>query len=198
MVHDIYINGLTYQCKGLVSVIFFYLIYTDEVTDPVVVALAYEQAVKQGVNEASQFKIVTLGAEGAGKTSTIHSLLDMEFQPDQPSTVSADTHTVRCNTFTADRIFVCNWRTKEFQHHLNDLSIRHKHEIKETMTKTLTTEPLKTKTPDSKKLESTRLNEQQSKGKEYDKVYRSAGLEVLKSMVTPDGKIRIVIYDLGG
>ena len=154
--------------------------------------MAYDQAVKQGVNEANQFKIVTLGAEGAGKTSTIRSLLDLEFQPDQPSTVGADTHTVMCNTFTAGRIFVCNWKTREFQHHLNDLSNRHKHEIKENMTKTLA------KKSDAKKLELTTQKEQQSKGKEYDEVDTSAGLEVLKSEVTPDGKIRIVIYDLGG
>ena len=160
--------------------------------------MAYEQAVKQGVHEANQFKIVTLGAEGAGKTSTIHSLLDMEFQPHQPSTVGADTYRVKCNTLTADRIFVCNWKTHEFQHHLNDISIRHKHEMKESMTVTLTT---KTKGADSKmqeKFESTKLKEQQSKGKEYNEVSRSAGLEVLKSKATPDGKIRIVIYDLGG
>ena len=124
----------------------------------------------------------------------------MEFQPDQPSTIGADAHTVICNTFTADRIFVCNWKTREFQHHLNDLFIRHKHEMKEKMTETLTTEPLKTNRPESKKLESTIASskEQQSKGKEYDEVSRSAGLEVLNSEVTPDGKIRIVIYDLGG
>ena len=182
----------------LVLVIFFYLVHTDEThpeeaTDPKAVELAYKQAVKQGVNEANQFKIVTLGAEGAGKTSTICSLLDMEFQPDLPSTVGADSHTVDiCNTFTADRVFVCNWKTREFQHHLNSLSICYKHEMKEDMTKTLT------KISDSKSFESIRLKEQQSKGKEYDEVSRSAGLEVLKYEVTPDGKIRIVIYDLGG
>ena len=60
--------------------------------DQTVVAEAYEQAVKQGVRKANQFKIVMLGAEGAGKTCTVDSLLDKEFQPHQPSTVGADTH----------------------------------------------------------------------------------------------------------
>ena len=154
--------------------------------------MAYEQAVKKGVHEANQFKIVMLGAEGAGKTCTVHSLLDKEFQPHQPSTVGADTHTADiCNTFTADRILVCNWKTREFQHHLDDISVRHKHEMKQNITKTLRTQPLQ----HDEVLESTR---QQSKGKEYNEVSRSAGLQVLRHKATPDGSIRIIIYDLGG
>ena len=176
------------------------IVNKDEVADPKAVVMAYKHAVKQGVHEANQFKIVMLGAEGAGKTSTVLSLLDKEFQPHQLSTVGADTHTANiCNTFTADRIFVCNWKTREFQHHLDDITVRHKHEMKQNMTKTLSTKPLETKTPQNNEvLKSPKLKVQQSEDAEYNEVSRSAGLEVLKSKVTPDGNIRIVIYDLGG
>ena len=112
--------------------------------DQTVVAEAFEQAVKQGVREANQFKIVMLGAEGAGKTSTVNSLLDKEFHLDQPSTVGADTHKADiCNTFTIDRICVCSWRTRKFQHYLDEICIHYKHEMKEentTITESLKTE----------------------------------------------------------
>ena len=148
------------------------------------VARAYEQAVKHGVCEANQFKIVMLGAEGAGKTSTVHSLLDMEFQPHQPSTVGADTHSADiCNDFSVDRAFVCSWRLRELQHHLDEISIHYKHEMKQDITKTLSTIPL----------ESASLQD-----KQYEEVSKSTGLKMLQSKVTPDGDIRIVIYDLGG
>ena len=125
-----------------------------------------------------------LGAEGAGKTSTVHSLLDMDFQPHHPSTVGADTHTADiCNTFSVDRTFVCSWRTRELQHHLDEISVHYKHEMKQNMTKTLSTIPL----------ESTSLQ-----NKQYKKVLKSTGSEMLQSEVTPDGNVRIVIYDLGG
>ena len=153
------------------------------VANPAAVAMAYELAVKQGIREANQFKIVMLGAEGAGKTSTVHSLLDKKFQPHQPSTIGADTHTGDiCNTFTADRVFVCNWRPREFQHHLDEISVHYKHELKQEMTKTLRT-----------KHKDLFVN-----FKKYNKVSESAGLEVLQNKNTPGDKVRLVIYDLGG
>ena len=153
------------------------------VGNPAAVAMAYELAVKQGIREANQFKIVMLGAEGAGKTSTVQSLLDKKFQPHQPSTIGADTHTADiCNTFTADRVFVCNWRPIEFQHHLDEISVHYKHELKQEMTKTLRTK--------HKDLFVT--------SKKYNEVSESAGLEVLQNKDTPGDKVRLVIYDLGG
>ena len=153
------------------------------VANPAAVAMAYELAVKQGIHEANQFKIVMLGAEGAGKTSTVHSLLDEKFQPHQPSTVGADTHTADiCNTFTADRVFVCNWRPREFQRHLDEISVHYKHELKQEMSKTLRTK--------HKDILVT--------FKKYSEVSESAGLEVLQNKDTPGDKVRLVIYDLGG
>ena len=160
--------------------------------DQTVVAEAYEQAVKQGVREANQFKIVMLGAEGAGKTCTVDSLLDKEFQPHQPSTVGADTHKADiCNNFTVDRICVCSWRTRKFQHYLNEISIHYKHEMKEKIT--TITESLIT--------ESKRHSEEKASSvsvKKYNENSASMGLELLQSKTTIDDNIRIVIYDLGG
>ena len=129
-----------------------------------------------------------LGAEGAGKTSTVDSLLDKEFQPQQPSTVGTDTHKADiCNTFTVDRICVCSWRTRKFQHYLDEISIHYKYEMKKemiTITKSLTSE-----------------NKEQSEdvtSKNYNKTSASVGLELLQSETIVDDNIRIVIYDLGG
>ncbi|XP_065905734.1 uncharacterized protein [Dysidea avara] len=50
---------------------------------------AYREALKKGSRSSNQFKLVTLGAEGAGKTSTINTLMGEEFQPNQKTTVGA-------------------------------------------------------------------------------------------------------------
>ena len=51
-----------------------------------------------------------LGPEGAGKTSTVHSLVGKEFQPEQPSTVGA-----ALNSCTIDRIIVNDHLQEERQ-----------------------------------------------------------------------------------
>ena len=162
----------------------FYFYYVDQA----VVAKAYECAVEQGVHNANQFKIVMLGAEGAGKTSTVDSLLDKEFQPHQPSTVGADTHKADvCNTFTIDRICVCSWSKRKFQHYLDEISIHYKHEMREEMT-TIT---------ESLKIETKEQSEDLSL-KNYNRISASMGQELLQSETIVDDNIRIVIYDLGG
>ena len=87
--------------------------------------LAYQKAYKKGKKAANKFKIVTIGSEGAGKTSTIHSLLNKAFQHHQPSTVGADV-----NTCTADRIFAAKWKQIEIQHQLEDLPKQFKSNLK--------------------------------------------------------------------
>lgn len=128
--------------------------------------MGYDKAAMQGVREANQFKIVMLGAEGAGKTCTVHSLLGKRFQPDQPSTVGADIHTSK-----VDRICFYDWKEREFQDDLREISIHYKHEMIKVS---------------SKVSKSQRL------------VSESAGREVLQNTETPAGTTRIVIYDLGG
>ena len=51
--------------------------------------VAYQKAFKKGKRRSNKFKIVLVGAEGAGKTSTAHSLLGKKFEQQQPSTVGA-------------------------------------------------------------------------------------------------------------
>ena len=50
---------------------------------------AYQAALKEGSQPSKHFKMVVLGAEGAGKTCTIDTLFNLPFQPDQPSTIGA-------------------------------------------------------------------------------------------------------------
>jgi len=46
-------------------------------------------ALKEGSRSSNQFKLVTLGAEGAGKTTTVGTLFGEKFQPDQETTIGA-------------------------------------------------------------------------------------------------------------
>ena len=90
--------------------------------------LAYRQALKNGKRKSNKFKIVLVGAEGAGKSSTAHSLLGKKFQPQQPSTVGA-----AVNTCTADRFFATKWKQIELEHQLEQLPKQFKHELKVCM-----------------------------------------------------------------
>ena len=89
---------------------------------------AYKQAFKKGKKTANKFKIVMLGAEGAGKTSTVHSLLNKTFQHDQLSTIGADV-----NTCTAERFFTTKWKQIEVQRKLKNLPKQFKSNLKTFM-----------------------------------------------------------------
>ena len=78
-----------------------------------------------GKRRANKFKLVLLGAEGAGKTSTAASLLNKDFKPEQTSTVGADV-----NTCTVDRILVSKWKHTNIAHHLEKLPKQFRSEIK--------------------------------------------------------------------
>ena len=86
---------------------------------------AYQEALKMGKRRANKFKLVLLGAEGAGKTSTAASLLNEDFTPQQPSTVGADV-----NTCTVDRILISKWNHTDITHHLEKLPKQYRSEIK--------------------------------------------------------------------
>ena len=136
------------------------------------IAMAYTIAVKKGMGAANQFKLVMLGAEGAGKTSTVKSLIGKDFQPHQPSTIGTDIS----NTCTVDRYCVTNWKLKELYKYLKDISIQYKHELQETMIEPTDSEP----------------NQESLKD-----VSMTTVQDIIQNVVH-DGKIRIVIYDLGG
>ena len=57
-----------------------------------------------------------LGAEEAGKTSTVYSLLGKEFHSKQPSTVGA-----ALNSCTVDRIYATHWKQNELHYQLDQL-----------------------------------------------------------------------------
>ena len=70
-----------------------------------------------------------LGPHGAGKTSTVRSLLGKQFQPNQPSTVGADISYVLTSD-TVDCIYTCDWEMNEFHEYMQELTTRCDHELK--------------------------------------------------------------------
>ena len=78
--------------------------------------LAYQLAKKTGTRKSNQLKLVMLGAEGAGKTSSVESLLDKQFTENQSSTVGANV-----NCCLTDRLFVSSWKQIEIAEQLAKL-----------------------------------------------------------------------------
>jgi len=149
--------------------------------DGVKEAIAHRQAIR-AKRKANQFKIVMLGAEGAGKTSTVASLLGKPFDPNQLSTVGAETHQVETNTLTVGRVFVSNWNEKKLQDQLREVAIHHKCEVQKSMNETL-----------DNSVSSKKENHQEITPAEITKAK-----EIFENKEAPDGDVRIVIYDLGG
>ena len=78
--------------------------------------LAYQLAKKTGTRKSNQLKLVMLGAEGAGKTSSVESLLDKQFTENQASTVG-----VNVNCCLTGRLFVSSWKQIEIAEQLAKL-----------------------------------------------------------------------------
>jgi len=86
--------------------------------------------------KANQFKLVMLGAEGAGKTSTVDFLLDKPFNPMQPSTVSAETQQAFVkNDMTVDRFYASShsWKPLKIQEHQKEVDKLYASEIEAFM-----------------------------------------------------------------
>ena len=167
-----------YTCTGNVYDYIMTIFIENHDTKRVV---AHRRAIK-GKRKANQFKIVMLGAEGAGKTSTVDSLLGKPFKPNQPSTVGAQTHQVETNNLTVGRVFVSNWNEKELQDQLKEVVIHHKCEVQNAMNETL----------DNSKASS------EEKDQEITPAEITKAKEIFENKEVPDGDVRIVIYDLGG
>ena len=158
------------------------MICVSYIVDDVKAVIAHRQAIK-GERKANQFKIVMLGAEGAGKTSTVASLLDKPFQPNQSSTVGADTFQVEIqNTLTVGRIFVSNWNEKEIQQQLREVSIHYRCEMKDCLTESLNSNEM--------------FEEKRIQRFRPEEIARAK--ELLQNEDKPDGDFRVIIYDLGG
>ena len=141
--------------------------------------LAYQLAMKTGKRKSNQLKLVMLGAEGAGKTSSVHSLLDKKFNENQTSTIGAN-----INSCLTDRIFVSNWQQIEIADQLDNLPKLHKSSVKKLMPEM-----------SPKDIE---LSQSSDKEEVVPDLVAAHVQEVANAKEVSDGDVRIVILDLGG
>ena len=141
---------------------------------------AYKQAMRKGTRASNQLKLVMIGPEGAGKTSTVGSLLDKQFQQDQESTVGAS-----LNTCTVERIFASEWRQSEIKDQLENLPKKFKSRMKICVAKV------------SKNVDDRKVTTSSRQG-EIPKEVLSRVQEVVDAKEVSDGDIRVIILDLGG
>jgi len=137
---------------------------------------AYQEAAKKGTCASNQFKLVVLGPEGAGKTSTTHTLIDEEFQPDQPTTIGADISPCKI-----DCHHVSEWKKVKVLAEINQIPRRYNTEVKINMS-------LFSSNP------SLPLPPKQSIPKELYTTVRKA----LSSDEIFDDDVRMVLLDIGG
>ena len=157
--------------------------------------VAYQKAFKKGKRRSNKFKIVLVGAEGAGKTSTAHSLLGKKFEQQQPSTVGA-----AVNTCTADRFFATQWKQITLDHQLKQLPNQLKHELKSCISK-MSTEEAELPRPGevSSSMQPDNKSQAESTPPEIIPEELVAKVqEIVETQEIHDGDIQIVILDLGG
>ena len=148
-------------------------------------ALTYKLAVTTGKHAANQFKLVMLGPEGGGKTSTVQSLLGKDFQPSQP-TVGADVS----NSCTVDCHCAADWNGKELSQHLQDISIHYKHELQEAMLES-TIDHLEIKWEDSKHIY-VMPSEDSDNIMSVEDSDVTVAEDIMQNKMIPEDKIRIV------
>ena len=162
------INFSLYTCTG------------NTLQEPVdiTVVKCYQEALRRGARSSNQFKLVTLGAEGAGKTTTVNTLLNKPFQCDQESTVGASV-----KSCSVDRQLASSkWHTISATFRIAEIPKQHQSEVKSTMSLIsiketspgATAEPIPPAVIDAAK--ATAASEAAPKG----------------------GMIRIIIFDIGG
>ena len=144
-------------------------------------ALSYKEALSSGERAANQFKVVLVGPEGAGKTSTVGSLLGKLFRTDQPTTIGAD-----LNKCTVDRILVSQWKETNVKEHLEGVTNQYNCEMKACMNEVSRHGsfklPLKAKPRHS-----------------YDHAILVRAKKVIESkLFGGSSNTKIIIYDLGG
>ena len=142
--------------------------------------LAYQLAMKTGTRKSNQLKLVMLGAEGAGKTCTVDSLLNKNFNASQESTVGASINCCQTN-----QIFVSKWKQVEIADQIDDLPKRHKTNVKRLMTE------MSPKVDSESDLSSNEADI-------LDQQVAAHVQEVVDVEEVSDGDVRIVILDLGG
>ena len=155
--------------------------------------LAYHHAFKKGKKAANKFKIVVIGPEGAGKTSTVYSLLNKAFQDDQPSTVGADV-----NTCTAVRFFTATWKQVEIQHQLANLPKQLRRNLKSCMLNLPEETSELTPTKPTISTKSQKLPQDLFQAEEIPHEVAAKVQEVVDAEEIQDDEIQITILDLGG
>ena len=149
---------------------------------------AYRQAMRKGTRASNQLKLVMIGPEGAGKTSTIGSLLEKQFLLDQQSTVGAS-----INTCTVERIFASEWRQSEIKDQLEHLPNKFRSRMR------ICVSEIARNIDDKKVAVSNSIsNRQEEIPKEIPKEIVARVQEVVQAKEVSDRDIRIIVLDLGG
>ena len=165
--------------------------------------MAYEAAMKEGSESSNQFKLVTLGAEGAGKTSSINTLLNLPFQPNQESTVGASV-----NKCTVDMHYATSkWKKITATFQITEIPKRYKKEINAAV-KLAKSDPVKPDTVNPDAVNPNAVNpdivnlgpinpvpQKPISQKVIDEVKE---IIASKEEIPQDGHIRIVVFDIGG
>ena len=141
--------------------------------------MAYEAALKHGSECSNQFKLVTLGAEGAGKTSSINTLLNIPFQANQISTIGASVNSCSVDT----HLVSSKWKKITALYRVTKIPKQYKREVKAAMSSVQVNPvtPAAYVRPVPQKV----INEVKS-------------LIASQEEIPQDGHIRIVIFDIGG
>ena len=140
--------------------------------------LAYEKALKEGSECSNQFKLVTLGAEGAGKTSSVNTLLNLPFQPNQASTIGTSVNSCSVDTHLASS----KWQKITAMYRVTEIPKQYRRELQAAISSVsvnpVAPAPVK---PFPQKV-----------------IDEMKALIANKEEIPPDGHIRIVIFDIGG
>ena len=140
--------------------------------------MAYTTALKEGSQSSNQFKLVTLGPELAGKTTSVYTLLNLPFQSNQESTVGASINSCSVDTHLASS----KWKKITATFQVAEISKQYKREVKAAMSSV----PVKPVMPIIvKPVPQNVMNEVEA-------------LITSKEDIPQEGHIRIVIYDIGG
>ena len=140
--------------------------------------MAYESAMKEGSESSNQFKLVTLGAEGAGKTSSINTLLNLPFQPTQESTVGASVNSCTIDTHLASS----KWKKITATFQITEIPKQYKREVKSAVY----SKPVKPVLSSS------------IQGIPQKVINEVKEMIASKEEIPQEGHVRIVIFDIGG
>ena len=135
---------------------------------------SYQAALKEGSQPSNQFKLVAVGAEGAGKTSTVDTLFGLPFQPDQQTTVGASVNTCKVNRHLGS----AKWEKVTASFRTSEIQKQRRGELKASMTP-ISVDPY--------------LPTTQIPAELVQEVVDTVNSEDIQ-----DGEIRSVIFDIGG